>query len=323
MMGKKPAGCGRIAEELLAAAMGEAPPGAVERVQRHLETCGPCRREYQAYRAVDGAVAALREARLPEETLARTREQLDTRLADLRRRLLAYRIFPSPLGPILIAQSETGIALVEYLERGAGVRSSRLGREPGVEMVEGGGELETLQRDLLEYLHGRRRHLDWSLDLRLVRSDFHRRVLQATAALPYGAVISYAGIAQEIGRASAVRAVAQALRWNPLPIVIPCHRVIGSSGALTGYAGHKVDLKRRLLAMEGVPTTGHGGGLGIVSEAMYVLVPGDREYCLPTCPSLAGRRSVPLARFASRGHAEAAGLTPCTTCRPDLHPISH
>ena len=75
-------------------------------------------------------------------------------------------------------------------------------------------------------------------------------MLRATAAVPYGAVTSYSGIAAEISRPAATRAVAQALRWNPLPIVVPCHRIIGTSGALTGYSGNKIGLKQQLLAVE-------------------------------------------------------------------------
>jgi methylated-DNA-[protein]-cysteine S-methyltransferase len=321
-MTHKPAVCVQIEDDLLAAAIGEAAPSAAQRVERHLDRCAPCRREFQGYRAVDGAVTVLREEALPSEPLAQARELLDTRLADLRSRLLTYRIFPSPLGQVLIARSELGISLVEYLERGTSLRASRLHHEPGVEMVEDGGELDAVCRELLEYLQGRRRRLDWPLDLRLARSDFHRMVLQATAAVPYGAVIPYAGLAQEVGKAEATRAVAQALRWNPLPIVIPCHRVIGTSGALTGYAGGKVNLKQKLLSLEGVPTAKKAGVLGITPQAMYALYPGDREYCLPTCPSLDTRKPMPLTRFASREYAETAGFAPCTTCRPDLHPIS-
>jgi len=322
-MSKKPAVCVQIEDDLLATATGEAGPSAARRVETHLAACATCRREYQEYRAVDGAVATLRDEPIPNGGLAEAREQLETRLADLRGRLLTYRIFPSPLGHILIARSELGISLVEYLDRGTSLRASRLSHEPGVELVEGGGELEAIYRELLEYLHGRRKRLEWPLDLRLTRSDFHRTVLQATAAVPYGAVIPYAGIAQELGKASAVRAVAQALRWNPLPIVIPCHRVIGTSGDLTGYAGKKLGLKQKLLSVEGIPTTRRGGTLGIASQAMYILYPGEREYCLPTCPSFDTHLPAPLTRFASREDAEVAGFAPCTTCRPDLHPISH
>ena len=322
-MSHKPAACVKIADDLLAAALGEAPPGAEQRVERHVAACASCHREFREYRAVDGAVTALREAPLPNEHVTHARAHLETRLADLRRRLLVYGIFPSPLGHILIARSELGISLVEYLEQGTSLRASRLGHEPGVEIVEGGGDLEPIYRELLEYLDGRRKQLGWSVDLRLARSEFHRTVLRATAAIPYGAVTPYAGIALEVGKAAAVRAVAQALRWNPLPIVIPCHRVIGTSGALTGYAGHKVDRKQKLLAIEGISTAKRAGKLGITPEKMYVLYPGEREYCLPTCPSFDTHAPAPLTRFASREHAEAAGFAPCTTCRPDLHPISH
>lgn len=321
-MSDKPSVCVRLADDLVATAVGEASPSAAERVERHVAVCSSCRRELQGYRALEGAVATMRAEPQASEQTAQARQRLETKLADLRQRLLAYRIFPSPLGHILIARSEAGISLVEYLDRGTSLKASRLVNQPGVEAAEGGEDLAAAYRDLMDYLNGRRRRLDWPLDLRLARSDFQRAVLHATAAIPYGAVISYVGLARDIGKASAPRAVAQALRWNPLPIVVPCHRVIGSSGALTGYAGSKLGLKERLLAIEGVPTTKEADGPAIRAQAMYVLYPGDREYCVPTCPSLDTRKPVPLTRFGSRQHAEAAGLTPCTTCRPDLHPIS-
>ena len=269
------------------------------------------------------SVIALKDEVLPDEQLAGARDRLHTRLADLRSRMLTYRIFPSPLGNILIAQSELGISTVEYLEQRKTVQSSRLihRRDPGVELVEGGGELEPAYRDLMQYLDGSSKRLEWPLDLRLVRSDFQRSVLEVTAAIPYGAVVSYAGLAREIGKASASRAVAQALRWNPLPIVIPCHRVIGSSGALTGYAGKKLGLKERLLTLEGVPTTRQARDPAIRSRSMYVAYPGIGAYCLPSCEFLDQAPRAPVTRFATREDAEGAGNVPCGLCRPDLHPI--
>ncbi len=250
---------------------------------------------------------------------------LDSRLADLRSRLLLYRIFPSPLGNILIARSELGICAVEYLEKRRSVQGSRSIRRfgPGAELAEGGKELEAAFRDLVQYLEGRTTRLEWPLDLRLVKTDFQRSVLQATAAVPYGAVVSYSGLAQEIGRPSAPRAVAQALRWNPLPIVIPCHRVIGSSGALTGYAGKKLGLKRRLLELEGVPTTRRAENPAVRSRTMYVAYPGMGAYCLPTCEFIQEAPPAPVTRFATRRDAERAGKAPCRVCRPDMHPIAH
>jgi O-6-methylguanine DNA methyltransferase len=143
-----------------------------------------------------------------------------------------------------------------------------------------------------------------------------------TAALPYGAVVSYGHLAREMGRPTATRAVAQALRHNPLPIVVPCHRVVGGTGALTGYAGNKLGLKERLLTLEGVHVAHGRRQPHIVRDAMYVRADHDSAYCVPTCGALP---TVPLSRltlFGSRDRAEAAGLEPCSDCRPDLHPLA-
>jgi methylated-DNA-[protein]-cysteine S-methyltransferase len=187
--------------------------------------------------------------------------------------------------------------------------------------VEDPRRTEGLYRELADYLDGRRTRLDWTLDLRRTRSDFQRRVLEATARLPYGAVTSYAGIAREIGAPRATRAVAQALRHNPLPIVVPCHRVIGSSGDLTGYAGTRVGLKRDLLAVEGVHTVAGRGDFHIDRRAVYYKVPDGGEYCLPTCGGILEKPLGDFTVFGSRARAEAVGLQPCTDCRPDLHPL--
>jgi methylated-DNA-[protein]-cysteine S-methyltransferase len=313
--------CVEIEPDLVGAALGEGEPAAARRVEAHLDRCRSCRDDYDRYRAIDTEVTALRARPLAVADVARAQDGLRARLGELRDRLVVYRVFRSPFGHLLIARSEQGVALVEYLGRATGLAGSRLGRLEGIEVVEDGRELEVFYRELAEYLEGRRRDLRWPVDLRLARSDFHRKVLASTSAVPYGAVISYAGLAREVGRPAAVRAVAQALRWNPLPIVIPCHRVIGSSGTLTGYAGGPTTRKQRLLTVEGVPTLRGRGDFQVAREAMYVRAPGDAEYCLPTCGS-----ADPFPRggllFGSRERAEAAGLQPCTTCRPDLHPLS-
>ena len=319
-MTRKPAVCLVIEPALVAAATGDADRATAARVESHTRLCAPCREDFARYRAIDGTVHAWRQAPAPAEEAARA--HLASRLADLRRRTLAYGIFSSPLGPILIARSEEGVSLVEYLSGGRDFAHSRLSRVEGVEALPDGAEIEALYGELLEYVEGRRTRLGWPLDLRLARSGFHRAVLEATARIPYGAVRSYAGIADELGKPAATRAVAQALRWNPLPIVVPCHRVIGTSGALTGYAGKRVRLKQRLLAVEGVRTRPSDHDFRIEREAMYVRAQQDTEYCVPTCGSLAERSLAELTLFASRERAEAAGLGPCTTCRPDLHPIS-
>ncbi len=313
--------CVAIEPDLVAAATGEAGLAVVERVRHHVAHCAPCRGDFTRYRAIEAITGQIRTAPVALDDEAGARARLASRLADVRRRLLMYRIFDSPLGHILIARSEEGVALVEYLGSNS-VQASRLTRiADGVELVEDDDQIERLGRELTEFLEGRRVKLDWPLDLRLARGEFDRSVLHVTAGIPYGAVTSYAAVAREIGKPSAVRAVAQALRWNPLPLVIPCHRVIGSSGALTGYAGNKVTLKQRLLSVEGMPTVRSPHDFRIARAATYACDRSEREYCLPTCGSIMRRSLAGLTLFASRERAEAAGLTPCTTCRPDLHPL--
>jgi methylated-DNA-[protein]-cysteine S-methyltransferase len=321
-MTRKPNVCLEIEPDLVAAATGDAESGAARRVERHIDSCGACRREFDRYREIDGAVGVLRRAPAASgEALAR--EGLESRLAELRSRLVSYRVFPSPLGHILIARSEHGVSLVEYLHRGTDLRASRLSRVAGVELQEDGAEVETLHRELLEYLRGDRTRLEWPLDLRLARSDFHRAVLRATAAIPYGAVTSYAGIAAEIGKPAATRAVAQALRWNPLPIVVPCHRIVGTSGALTGYSGDRVGLKRGLLAVEGIQSKGRRSDSRVARDTLYHYEANDQhEYCLPTCGDIARHPIGRVTLLASRELAGSLGLVPCTSCRPDLHPLA-
>jgi methylated-DNA-[protein]-cysteine S-methyltransferase len=319
-MSGKPAVCREIEPDLVASASGDADAPATARVTAHVGRCAPCREELGRYRSIDALAGALSRETADDPRAELARQALQSRLADLRRRFLVYGIFGSPLGRLLIARSEEGVALVEYLS-GRGLEGSRLARAPGVEATEDPGEIEALHRQLLDYLSGQRTRLDWPLDLRLAGSGFQREVLRLTAALPYGAVTSYGHLAGELGRPAAVRAVAQALRHNPLPIVVPCHRVIGGSGSLTGYAGHRIGLKERLLALEGVPTAAVRHDVRIARGRMYCRADHDAEYCLPTCGSLS---TMPLARltlFGTRERAEAAGLAPCTTCRPDVHPL--
>ena len=134
-MSRQPRVCADIEPELLAAATGEAEPAAGERVRAHLERCAPCAAEYRAYQALERAVDTLRRAPVPEREITRARRRLEARLGRQRRRTLFYRVFPSPLGNLLIATSERGVSLVEYLWDATDVRRSRLARLADVEAV--------------------------------------------------------------------------------------------------------------------------------------------------------------------------------------------
>ncbi len=105
-----------------------------------------------------------------------------------------------------------------------------------------------MRRELDEYFEGRRRDFDLPLDLRV--APFHEAVLHELARVPYGQVDTYGHLAALVGRPKAARAVGTVMNRNPIPIVLPCHRIVGANGSLTGYAGG-LDIKRQLLELEG------------------------------------------------------------------------
>ena len=118
-------------------------------------------------------------------------------------------------------------------------------------IVEARAPLDEVRRELEEYFEGRRRGFEVALDWTLV-APFARRVLRATSRIPYGGVLSYAEVAADAGSPRGFRAAGNALGANPIPIVVPCHRVLRSGGALGGYGGG-LERKRFLLQLEGAP----------------------------------------------------------------------
>jgi methylated-DNA-[protein]-cysteine S-methyltransferase len=115
--------------------------------------------------------------------------------------------------------------------------------------LESPGRLDEVRRELDEYFQGDRRAFDLPLDWSLTSSQFRRRVLERTARIPYGGTASYRDVASAAGNERAVRAAGTALGANPIPIVVPCHRVLRTGGALGGYGGG-LDAKRYLLDLE-------------------------------------------------------------------------
>jgi methylated-DNA-[protein]-cysteine S-methyltransferase len=159
---------------------------------------------------------------------------------------VAYSTLDSPLGRLLLAATPAGLVRVAYVDDDFdGVLESLAARiSPRVVLA----PLDDERRELDEYLSGKRRRFEISLDWQLVRG-FGRRVLEATARIPYGAVSSYKQVATEAGSPRASRAAGNALGANPLPIVVPCHRILHSGGGLGGYTGG-IERKRLLLDLE-------------------------------------------------------------------------
>jgi O-6-methylguanine DNA methyltransferase len=138
---------------------------------------------------------------------------------------------------MVAAATDTGLCLLEFVDRrGLEKELARLGRELGGAAIPGSSPvLEQTTRELEEYFAGTRTR--FNVPLLTIGSDFQRRVWQALTEIPYGETRSYAQMASTVGRANAVRALGRANGQNCMAIVIPCHRVVGSDGALTGYGG--------------------------------------------------------------------------------------
>lgn len=158
--------------------------------------------------------------------------------------------FESRFGTTRVAATDRGLARVSWKDEGDGAFVEDLEDGfPGAPVVpdpEGLGEVE---RQLSEYFTGDRDAFDLPVDLEQV-SDFDRRVLRAAAGLDFGEVAAYGELARRIGRPRAARAVGGALGRNPVPVVVPCHRIVRSDGGLGGY-GSGIEYKERLLRIEG------------------------------------------------------------------------
>jgi len=141
---------------------------------------------------------------------------------------------PSPIGGLLLVANEEGLVRIEWRTAAPGCPDS-------------GGPLSSTIRQLAEYFAGTRKQFDVPLALR--GTPFQLEVWRALQQIPYGETRSYADIARAIGRPTATRAVGAANGANPIPIIVPCHRVIGSNGTLTGFGGG-IAVKRRLLDLE-------------------------------------------------------------------------
>ena len=151
-----------------------------------------------------------------------------------------YCYLDTPIGELLLAGDDAGLSMI-------GFPKGSMRREPEPDWIFNEKPLEKARAQIGEYFDGTRREFD--LPLQLSGTEFQVSVLEALQEIPYGETVSYGEIAKRIGRPRAVRAVGAANGRNPLPIVVPCHRVIGSTGDLTGFGGG-LDTKEALLRME-------------------------------------------------------------------------
>ena len=214
-------------EEVFAFAADELDGAAAAAVAEHLGECEPCRERAVDYRAL--------------------RETLDACCGS---GAVRWHRFEVPFGTLRVAAGDEGLVRLSWQEESDEAFADELCRRfPGRPVVRDRDALAETERQLREYFAGDRTSFDLPVDLSAL-TDFERRVLRAARRLRHGEVASYGGLAREIGRPRAARAVGNALGRNPVAIVVPCHRVIRSDGSLGGYGGG-IERKVELLRLEG------------------------------------------------------------------------
>jgi methylated-DNA-[protein]-cysteine S-methyltransferase len=163
---------------------------------------------------------------------------------------VAYTTADSPFGPLLLAQTRRGLVRVGLPNQDAEELLADLSERVSPRVLEAPAQLDEARRELDLYFEGKLDHFDLPLDWRL-SGGFRQRVLRAISRIPYGQTRSYTEMARKAGNERAVRAAGTACGSNPIPLVVPCHRVLRTGGALGGYGGG-LPMKRALLELEGV-----------------------------------------------------------------------
>jgi methylated-DNA-[protein]-cysteine S-methyltransferase len=240
--------CDEVVERLPALVAGDLDTREIQEIEFHTESCPECGLDLRTSRELSQALEALAGAvpdpiLVPEEALAGLRHRIEAALP----RIAAITLHQSAVGPIWLVATERGLAKIFFGQTEDDVMTWCHIHDliPLVDEE----SLAPFIEQLDEYMRRERTEFDLPVDLTLA-SPFLVRVLKAAAGIPYGEVRRYQDVARDAGHPSAHRAVGNALKRNPLPIIFPCHRVIRSDGALGGYAGG-LRIKEQLLQLEG------------------------------------------------------------------------
>ncbi|MGZ8437182.1 MAG: methylated-DNA--[protein]-cysteine S-methyltransferase [Candidatus Limnocylindrales bacterium] len=222
-----------------------------------------------------------------------------------------YARFDAPIGPLVVAWNGLGVSTVEAAPDDATFEANHLART-GRRAIPAGELPVNLARAIARRLAGDRR-VRIDLDLR-GHTDFERDVWQKALEIPRGEVRPYGWIAAEIGRPNAVRAVGTALGHNPVPLIVPCHRVVRSDGSIGQYSLGGPANKRTILAAEGLDpeameSAARAGIRFLGSDTTHIV-------CLPTCQHARRITAQHRVSFRSLEAAAGAGYRPCRACRP-------
>jgi len=254
--------CDIAFDAMPALVIGDLPPEDRAWLSGHAGTCRWCADQLAGFERIDDTLRACRAPELPppavtlpKRTPRTTPERRPEDDGPWRR---AWRItVPSPVGELIVAATKDGLCGLTFggfrtegdlglLLQGRGIDLDRWDEDIPLEAQ---AMLDRAARQLRQYFAGERTRFDLPLDLGGV-PEFTRAVLDAAAGIPFGGLDTYQGLAGRIGRSSASRAVGNALGRNPLPVIVPCHRVVATGGGLGGYTGG-LEIKQRLLRIEG------------------------------------------------------------------------
>jgi methylated-DNA-[protein]-cysteine S-methyltransferase len=161
---------------------------------------------------------------------------------------VAYDLTDSPVGTLLVATTDRGLCRISF-DPQPDREAEWLAQTFGVRVLRAGKPVEPVRRQLDEYFEGKRTRFELPVDLRR-SAPFSREILERLALVPHGETTTYGALARAAGRPQAARAVGTVMNRNPIPIVLPCHRVVGANGSLVGYGGG-LERKELLLKLEG------------------------------------------------------------------------
>jgi methylated-DNA-[protein]-cysteine S-methyltransferase len=246
------------------------------------------------------------------ELLHATRRAFDQALELLRRPQAALGVVKSPLGDLLVAATARGVALNHYVRDGADLAATIQRLRLYFDLVEDRRAAEEIGAEVRRYLAGDARALRHNVDLTLAHSAFHRKILTRLQAVPRGAVLSYRALGAAAGAAGAARAVGNAMHNNPVPIYVPCHRVIASDGGIGGYGGG-LERKLQLLRAEGFAVDNPATRL---SDTAVWGHRRTRIYCKRECPTVSRTDRAQVMFFAAPQLARQAGMRACKVCHP-------
>jgi methylated-DNA-[protein]-cysteine S-methyltransferase len=247
-----------------------------------------------------------------EALLRHSRAKVATALKRIRRPEAAVGVVKSSLGDLLVAMSPSGVALTHYVHNDGDIAATLATLRLQFDPVEDQRAVRGVGEEVSRYVSGDAKALRQHVDLTLAGNAFQKKVLNGLQTVPRGAVVSYQALGAAVGAAKAARAVGNALHNNPVPIYVPCHRVIASDGRIGGYVGGDA-CKLQLLRSEGFAVDGDTANISNTT------VWGHREtkrYCKPGCRIAAHGDRAQIVFFASPEEARRAGMRPCKVCQP-------